>query len=90
MSRPASCYLPEGDFDFWRLMGQDRTHSDVADFLAAALGSPSPAKCDSVRVAGMIELLRTQVRTTHTRRARRTAAPSPLRRPTCTARCWAQ
>ncbi|GLI64923.1 hypothetical protein VaNZ11_008318 [Volvox africanus] len=49
-----------GDFDFWRLMGQDRTHSEVASFLNAALGCPSPAKCDSVRVAGMIELLRTQ------------------------------
>ncbi|KAG2426569.1 hypothetical protein HXX76_012887 [Chlamydomonas incerta] len=49
-----------GDFDFWRLMGQDRTHNDVAAFLTAALGTPSPAKCDSVRVAGMIEMLRTQ------------------------------
>ncbi|KXZ56995.1 hypothetical protein GPECTOR_1g9 [Gonium pectorale] len=49
-----------GDFDFWRLMGQDRTHVEVAAFLNAALGCPSPAKCDSVRVAGMIELLRTQ------------------------------
>lgn len=49
-----------GDFDFFRLMGQDRTHHEVAAFLQAALGTSSPIKCDSVRVAGMIELLRTQ------------------------------
>lgn len=41
-------------------MGQDRTHHEVAAFLQAALGTSSPIKCDSVRVAGMVELLRTQ------------------------------
>lgn len=49
-----------GDFDFWRLMGQDRTHGEMASFLQAVLGSSPPIKCDSVHVAGMIELLRMQ------------------------------
>ncbi|GAQ85582.1 putative type II Glutamine amidotransferase [Klebsormidium nitens] len=49
-----------GDFEFWNLYGSDRTHNEMAAFLEKALCRPAPAQCDSVVVAGVVELLRTQ------------------------------
>jgi hypothetical protein len=49
-----------GDFDFLSLYGRERTHNDVAAWLARVLGAPPPARCDSASVAGCLELYRTQ------------------------------
>ena len=50
----------DGDFDFLSLFGRDRTHSEVATWLAALLDVPPPALCDSAVVAGVMELYRAQ------------------------------
>jgi hypothetical protein len=49
-----------GDFDFLNLYGRERTHNDVAQWLARVLHSPPPAHCDSACVAGCMELYRTE------------------------------
>lgn len=65
---PTSCRLPcrptlpAGDYDFSRdAAGWYRTHHEISRFLAAVLDCPPPAKCDSINIAGMLELHRTQV-----------------------------
>ncbi|KAK9786783.1 hypothetical protein WJX73_001447 [Symbiochloris irregularis] len=49
-----------GDFNFYRLFSQDRTAPEMHVWLAAVLGCPAPAMCDSAAIAGLLDLLRTQ------------------------------
>eukprot|EP00897_Mesotaenium_endlicherianum_P003174 jgi/Mesen1/2885/ME000175S02039 len=49
-----------GDFEFWNLFGRDRTHSELGPWLQTVLDAQQPATCDSVMIAGLLELLRTQ------------------------------
>ena len=46
--------------DFLNLYGRERTHNDVAHWLHRVLHVAAPAKCDSARVAGCLEMYRTQ------------------------------
>ncbi|GJP47206.1 hypothetical protein CLOM_g6423, partial [Closterium sp. NIES-68] len=48
-----------GDFEFWNLFGRDRTHSEVGPWLEVVLEVHQPAQCDSVMIAGLMDLLRT-------------------------------
>lgn len=49
-----SIYLTHnGDFQFYRLFGQDRTPPEMQVWLAAVLGCPAPAVCDSAAIAGL-------------------------------------
>jgi hypothetical protein len=50
-----------GDFDYWQLFGRVRTQREVGQWLKQVLGATHTiAGCDSVKVAGVMELLRTQ------------------------------
>lgn len=49
-----------GDFDYLNVYGRDRTQREIGEWLKVVLHSPCPARCDSVKVAGVIELFRTQ------------------------------
>jgi len=50
-----------GDFDFWTLSGRLRTHSDMAAWLRTVLEvSNKTAACDSVKISGVMQYLRTQ------------------------------
>ena len=49
-----------GDFDFLRIGERDWPQADVGAWLARVLHAPCPAKCDSAKVAGCVELFRTQ------------------------------
>ena len=50
-----------GDFDYWPLFGRVRTQREVGQWLKVVLGATHViAGCDSVKVAGVMELLRTQ------------------------------
>eukprot|EP00285_Hemiselmis_virescens_P005052 CAMPEP_0173390066 /NCGR_PEP_ID=MMETSP1356-20130122/14277_1 /TAXON_ID=77927 ORGANISM="Hemiselmis virescens, Strain PCC157" /NCGR_SAMPLE_ID=MMETSP1356 /ASSEMBLY_ACC=CAM_ASM_000847 /LENGTH=573 /DNA_ID=CAMNT_0014347385 /DNA_START=16 /DNA_END=1734 /DNA_ORIENTATION=- len=50
-----------GDFDYWPLFGVQRTHKEVGAWLREVLQLKGAVTgCDSVKVAGIIELLRTQ------------------------------
>ena len=49
-----------GDFDFLELFGRNRTHQEVAAWLAHLLQAPPPARCDSASLAGVMEMFRTQ------------------------------
>ncbi len=60
-TEPFSLFITHnGDFDFLALFGRERTHGDVAAWLARVLHAPAPARCDSAKVAGVLELYRTQ------------------------------
>lgn len=60
-AEPFSVYVTHnGDFDLLNVYGRDRTHREIAEWLTVILHSPCPARCDSVKVAGVIELFRTQ------------------------------
>ncbi|CAI5468363.1 unnamed protein product [Closterium sp. Yama58-4] len=48
-----------GDFEFWNLFGRDRTHSEMGPWLEVVLEWDQPAQCDSVMIAGLMDLLRT-------------------------------
>ncbi|CAI6004279.1 unnamed protein product [Closterium sp. NIES-64] len=48
-----------GDFEFWNLFGRDRTHSEMGPWLEVVLERDQPAQCDSVMIAGLMDLLRT-------------------------------
>ncbi|MFZ4664456.1 MAG: hypothetical protein ACOYNY_46105, partial [Caldilineaceae bacterium] len=50
-----------GDFDYWPLFGRTRTQREVGLWLWQVLGTTHAMPgCDSVKVAGVMELLRTQ------------------------------
>mmetsp|Transcript_74697 Transcript_74697/g.200059 ORF Transcript_74697/g.200059 Transcript_74697/m.200059 type:complete len:1216 (+) Transcript_74697:161-3808(+) len=50
-----------GDFDYWPLFGRMRTQGEIGLWLKKILGATHEiAGCDSVKVAGVMELLRTQ------------------------------
>ena len=50
-----------GDFDFWTIMGGLHTQSDVAVWLRRVLHIDNAlASCDSVKIGGVMELLRTK------------------------------
>ena len=49
-----------GDFDFLRIGDRDWPQADVGTWLTRVLHCPCPAKCDSAKVAGCVELFRTQ------------------------------
>jgi hypothetical protein len=50
-----------GDFDYWPLFGRTRTQREVGLWLRQVLGTTHAMPgCDSVKVAGVMELLRTQ------------------------------
>ena len=54
---PFSLFITHnGDFDFLQLFGRERTHGDVAHWLTRVLHVGAPARCDSARVAGCMEL----------------------------------
>lgn len=51
-----------GDFDFWTILGRLRTQEDVGMWLRNVLHvHHHVAQCDSVKIGGVMELLRTQV-----------------------------
>ena len=43
-----------------KIHGVDRTQGEVGEFLSQVLAWPCPAACDSAKVAGCFEWLRTQ------------------------------
>ena len=49
-----------GDFDFLRVAGRDWPQGDVGLWLERLLHAPAPARCDSAKVAGCMELFRAQ------------------------------
>ena len=50
-----------GDFDYWTVFGRVRTQREVGLWLRRVLGATHAiAGCDSVKVAGVMEFLRTQ------------------------------
>jgi hypothetical protein len=49
-----------GDFDFLHVGDRDWPQADVGTWLTRVLHCPCPAKCDSAKVAGCVELFRTQ------------------------------
>jgi hypothetical protein len=59
-AEPGIFITHNGDFEFYRLFGVERTFGQVQKWLTAVLGTPSPAMCDSVGIGGKMEYLRTQ------------------------------
>jgi len=50
-----------GDFDYWPVFGRVRTQREIGYWLRQVLGATHDIPgCDSVKVAGVMELLRTQ------------------------------
>ncbi|KAL0022982.1 hypothetical protein WJX79_001567 [Trebouxia sp. C0005] len=61
VSRPHGVFVTHnGDFECYELFGQKRTCAEVMAWLSAVLHVPPPADCDSVAIAGLIDLMRTQ------------------------------
>ncbi|KAL0052460.1 hypothetical protein WJX82_002586 [Trebouxia sp. C0006] len=61
VSRPQGVFVTHnGDFECYELFGRRKTCAEVMAWLSAVLHVPPPADCDSVAIAGLIDLMRTQ------------------------------
>ncbi|KAL0031273.1 hypothetical protein WJX77_012514 [Trebouxia sp. C0004] len=61
VSRPHGVFVTHnGDFESYELFGRKKTCAEVMAWLSAVLHVPAPADCDSVAIAGLIDLMRTQ------------------------------
>ena len=71
LSQPVENYVTHnGDFDFFVVDGQSESVGVVRQWLAKTLQHPEPNGTDSVAVAGLMDLLRTQVGAAATARFR--------------------
>lgn len=56
----STTYTQNGDFEFYRINDKYYDTETIQNWLTKALNSPMPSSVDSVAIAGMIDLLRTQ------------------------------